>query len=88
MGFPFCATLIDWCSGFQQVAPLTTIHSLYSDISDFLTTSLRRKEWIKEYIWKLKTDVIGLKKAMIEIFHETQDKSVLTFHYSTLDHFL
>lgn len=74
------------CTGFQELTPLSTVHTLYSEISDYLTAYVRGKGWSPEDDLKIKAKILLLKKAMVDYFHGTSDNSLHTLKFHLLGH--
>lgn len=51
---PFSVELIDICTGFLEVAPLTSIFTLYFDILYFPTRDRKLEKFSPEYFLKIK----------------------------------
>lgn len=86
MYFTFVAAFIYRYTGFQEVTPLTTAHTIYSDISGSLTTYQRVKEWIIQDFLNINADSIGLKNYMIETFHVTSYIYLYKLKFHLLKH--
>lgn len=81
MFLPLVAEFIYTCNDFQEVDPLSTVHTIYYDISEYLTIDRGGRGWSTEGFLKIKADSFDLKKAIIKNFPESM---IITSTYSSL----
>lgn len=72
-GFMLVAEFIERWTGFREVAPMTTIDTIYSHISDSFTTDGRWKGCCLEDGLRSKEDINYLKMALVEKLHGNYD---------------
>lgn len=63
------------------LAPLTTVHELYSENFDSLRTDRIGKGWSPENVYKIKEEILCLKKVTIEVFKGLSDTFLHTLKF-------
>lgn len=84
--FPFVAAFIDRCTGHERTAPMTRVHTMYSEIVNEVTGDGEYKIRSEEELVKLEERVKEFKRELVERFDDHCESGLYTLKFHLLDH--
>jgi len=84
--FPFVAGFLDKATGFHNVAHLTTVHTLYSDLINHLLFNENNQDWPHSRESDISTIIKVFKSTASNLFGTLEDLNLFTLKFHNLDH--
>ena len=84
--FPFVYAYVDYWLGFSETAPLSSLHTLYTDIILSIRTENFNRCWTAQDLSNLKSSISHFKKMASYIFSPHCSRGFITLKMHLLDH--